>query len=71
MAHLLDTSALLAHYRDEAGADRVQELFDAEGELILICSLSLPEFSRRLRELGAKQAAITLGTDSDRDTRWS
>ncbi len=59
MAYLLDTSALLAHFRDEPGSDRVQGLFDTEGEKILICSVSLPEFSRRLRELGASQAEIT------------
>ena len=27
MAHLLDTSALLAHYREEVGAEQVQALF--------------------------------------------
>ncbi len=55
MPYLLDTSALLAHHRGEAGADRIQALFEAEGERLLICSVSLPEFARRLRELGATQ----------------
>jgi predicted nucleic acid-binding protein len=54
--YLLDTSALLAHYRNEAGSDQVQALFDAEEEEILLCSVSIPEFMRRLRELGASQA---------------
>ncbi len=56
MPYLLDTSALLAHYRNEAGSDRVQALFDAEDEDILLCSVSIPEFMRRLRELGASPA---------------
>lgn len=58
MAHLLDTSALLAHCRREKGAERVQELFDNEEEDIFLCSVSLPEFARRLRELGAKEREI-------------
>ncbi len=59
MPHLLDTSALLAHYRNEAGADQVQALFDTDGQAVLICSVSLPELSRRLRALGvsAQEAA--------------
>jgi predicted nucleic acid-binding protein len=58
MPYLLDTSALLAHCRGEKGAERVQELFDEEGEEIFICSVSLAEFARRLRELGAKEREI-------------
>jgi len=58
MPYLLDTSALLAHCRREKGAERVQELFDEEGEEIFICSVSLAEFARRLRELGAKEREI-------------
>lgn len=58
MPYLLDTSALLAHYRNERGADQVQALFEDEDEKILLCSVSLPEFSRRLRELGATETGI-------------
>jgi predicted nucleic acid-binding protein len=58
MPYLLDTSALLAHCRREKGAERIQELFDEEGEEIFICSVSLAEFARRLRELGAKEREI-------------
>jgi len=57
MAHLLDTSALLAHYREEVGAEHVQALFDREGEELLVASVSLPEFARRLRDLGASPDA--------------
>lgn len=53
MTFVLDTSALLAHHRDEEGADRVQCLFeDSENEL-LIASVSFTEFGRRMLELGA------------------
>ena len=50
---LLDTSALMAHFRDEHGAERVQAIFDSEENQVLVCSVSLPEMSRRVRELGA------------------
>jgi predicted nucleic acid-binding protein len=53
MTHLLDTSAVLAHLREEPGAKRVQELFDREEGELLLCSVSLAELARRLRELGA------------------
>jgi len=53
MTHLLDTSAVLAHLRKEPGAERVQEIFDREEGSVLLCSVSLAELARRLRELGA------------------
>jgi len=56
--YLLDTSALLAHYRKEIGWQEVQALFeDGEAE-ILLASLTLTEFSRRLHEIGADDAEI-------------
>ncbi len=55
MRYVLDTSALLAHHRQETGWPAVQALFEAdEAELILV-SVSLAEFGRRLRELGATE----------------
>lgn len=56
MRYLLDTSALLAHYRKEAGWNVVQELFETEDADIIMASVSLPEFGRRLLELGATEA---------------
>lgn len=50
---LLDTSALLAHNRQEPGWARVQALFEEGDSEVLAASLSLTEFVRRLRELGA------------------
>ncbi len=51
--YLLDTSALLAHSRGEAGCGHVQRLFDDGDAELLVASVSLTEFARRLRELGA------------------
>ena len=51
--YLLDTSAVLAHFRNEAGAVRVQQLIEEEGSEILIATPSLLELRRRLKELGA------------------
>jgi predicted nucleic acid-binding protein len=51
--YLLDTSALLAHHREENGWERVQAIFEQEGARIFLASVSLTEFGRRLRELGA------------------
>ena len=53
MIYLFDTSALLAHYRCETGWAQVQAIFDDAATGILIASVSLTEFARRLRELGA------------------
>jgi len=53
MTYLLDTSAVLAHLRNEPGAERVQDLFDREKPSVLLCSISLAELARRLRDLGA------------------
>lgn len=53
MRYLLDTSALRARYRQEAGGDEVQALFEAEETELMIASLTLTELGRRMRELGA------------------
>jgi predicted nucleic acid-binding protein len=58
MRCLLDTSALLAHHRQERGWERVQALFEADEAEIIIASVSLTEFGRRLRDLGAPEAVV-------------
>lgn len=70
-AFLLDTSALLAHYRQEEGHQRVHSVLQDKSSTIFICSLSLTEVARRLRELGAspegaKEAALAYANLSDR-----
>jgi len=49
MRHLLDTSALLAHHRQERGWEMVQAAFEDDEAEIIMASISLPEFGRRLR----------------------
>ena len=56
--YLLDTSALLAHYRMETGWHDVQALFEEDGTELMIASLTLTEFGRRLRELNATEDEI-------------
>jgi predicted nucleic acid-binding protein len=51
--YLLDTSALIAHNRQEPGWARVQALLEEKDSEILAASVSLTEFARRLLELGA------------------
>lgn len=56
MKHLLDTSALLAHHRQEPGWEKVQAVFEAAGSEPIIASISLAELARRIKELGATEA---------------
>jgi predicted nucleic acid-binding protein len=58
MRYLLDTSALLAHYRQETGWQAVQALFEANETEIIVASVSLTEFGRRLRDLGATEIEV-------------
>ncbi|RIK35210.1 MAG: hypothetical protein DCC55_31035 [Chloroflexi bacterium] len=58
MRYVLDTSALLAHYRQEPGWEEAQALFETDDAELSIASVSLTEFGRRLRELGANEAEV-------------
>jgi len=58
LIYLLDTSALLAHHRQESGWDQVQAIFADDGAEILIASVTIAEFARRMRDLGADELAI-------------
>jgi predicted nucleic acid-binding protein len=58
MRYLLDTSALLAHHRQESGWEKVQAIFEADEAEIIIASVSLTEFGRRLRDLGAPEVVV-------------
>lgn len=53
MIDLLDTSAVLAHVRNERGAQQVQALFTGGTATLLLCSVTLAELARRFRDLGA------------------
>ncbi len=50
--YLLDTTALIAHYRGEEGADRVQILLYDESVEVHICAISVIEMARRMASLG-------------------
>jgi predicted nucleic acid-binding protein len=52
MTLLLDTSAILLHFFQEPGGERVQELLSDDANEILIASVSVVEFARRLTALG-------------------
>lgn len=60
MTVIFDTSALLAHHRDEEGADRVQSYFENGDMRLIIASVTLAEFGRRILELGASQEEISI-----------
>ncbi len=62
MSYLLDTSALLAHWRRETGWERVQAAFEDSDAAIFVSAVSVAEFGRRLATLGTspEQAAQTL-----------
>ena len=58
MIYLLDTSALLVLYRKEPEVDRVLALFDDPQHDILLSTVSVAEFGRKLRELGKNRDEI-------------
>lgn len=51
MTHLLDTSAILAHYLDEPGADEVENLLAQGPDKVALAAPSWVELDTRLREL--------------------
>lgn len=57
--YLLDTSALLAHFRQEDGWETVQSLFETEDAQLIIASPTLTELGRRLISLGATETEVT------------
>jgi predicted nucleic acid-binding protein len=50
--YVLDTSAVLAHFRKEKGWERVQALAEDPHAALMLVSISLTEFARRLESLG-------------------
>lgn len=63
ITHLLDTSALLAHYLDEPGAAQVEELWGDRSNRVAVCVLTLPELRTRL------DAVLTDQDEADRAYR--
>ncbi len=57
MTHLLDTSAILAHYLDEPGADEVNSLLAKGAGAVALAAPSWVELDMRLRELVSEEKA--------------
>lgn len=51
MTHLLDTSAILAHFLDEPGADQVEALLAGGANVAGLAAPSWAELDRRLHEM--------------------
>jgi predicted nucleic acid-binding protein len=56
VTHVLDTSAILAHYFNEPGADAVQALWESGSARIGISVLTIPELKGRLSQETAHTA---------------
>jgi predicted nucleic acid-binding protein len=63
-AYLLDTSAVVAHYRKEIGHARVQALFDDDDAVLLFAAPSLLELDACLGDIGV-EASIRRKTIND------
>lgn len=55
--YVLDTSALLAHYREEPGHDLVERLLDEHPDDVYVSTITWLEFHLRLKELIPNQNA--------------
>ena len=51
LIHMLDTSALLAHYFGEPGAEQVTQLSSHRTNRIAVCALTLPELRTALEHV--------------------
>ncbi len=61
--HLLDTSALLAHYFDEPGAAEVDAIWQDSACVTVLCPLSVAELRSRLRVVTIKGPEIERAYD--------
>jgi predicted nucleic acid-binding protein len=57
ITHLLDTSALLAHYRKQSGWKEVNRLLADEALAPAVCVVSIAELGVLLRQLGLPEGA--------------
>ncbi len=53
--YLLDTSALVTHFKNEPGAGKVQSIFADDDAEVYISALSISELARCLLHLGAER----------------
>ena len=59
ITHLLDTSAILAHYRKQSGWEKVGQLLAEDTPAVGLCSVSITELGVRLKQLGVAEADRT------------
>jgi predicted nucleic acid-binding protein len=64
VTHVLDTSALLAHYFDEPGADVVQRLWASGSSKPGICAVTVTELKARLGEELTDDAEVQQAIDA-------
>jgi predicted nucleic acid-binding protein len=64
MIYVLDTSAILIHYRKEPGYEQILALFDDPSSEALLSSISLAEFGRVLRNSGLEPAQVDQTLDA-------
>jgi len=62
--HVLDTSALLAHYFDEPGADIVERLWASRPVRLAVSAITVPELRGRLKEEVSDEAEATKAADA-------
>lgn len=58
MRYLLDSSALLAHYRQDTGWEQVQGLFEDHSAQLAVTGPSLVVLGQQLAQLGAGSGAV-------------
>ena len=56
ITHLLDTSAILAHYRKQSGWEEVNRLLADDSVVPGVCAVTITELGARLKELGVAKA---------------
>ena len=66
MRHLLDTSAILTHVREENGWEHVASLLSRDDTEVIVASVSLTELARRIRDLGVPEDKVHATIESYR-----
>lgn len=55
MNYLFDTSAVLIHFQDEPGAEKIVEILTDSETSCYLCAISLVEFARKLKDIGVSK----------------
>jgi predicted nucleic acid-binding protein len=64
ISHVLDTSALLAHYFNEPGAELVEKLWSDESSRLAISAVTVAELKGRLSQEITENAEATIAADA-------